>query len=137
MKTKINIKGKPVCFSMGNFLFPDFYMYPPRPIWYPSVSEDLTHIQKVEAYPFPITEPMLQVWNKESRIGQCVALDVSSSQTECSYKYLNMSKDNIVHFDQIDSRMKLFMWVAEMQLRSRVFSLALRGIRKIKRILNR
>lgn len=133
----VNIKGKPVCFSMGNFLFPDFYMYPPRPIWYPSESEDLTNIQKVEAYPFPITEPILQVWNKESRVGQCVALDVSSSKMKCGYRYLNMSKDNIVHFDQIDSRMKLFMWVAEMQLRSRVFSLALRGIRKIKRILNR
>ena len=92
----LELKGKPVCFSMGNFLFPDFYMYPPRPIWYPELGEDLSKIKDVVGYPFPIEEPIRQVWNPISRYGCYVTLTVDREKTISGIGYVHSSDDNIV-----------------------------------------
>lgn len=92
----LELKGKPVCFSMGNFLFPDFYMYPPRPIWYPELCEDLSKIKNVVGYPFPIEEPIRQVWNPISRYGCYVTLTVEKRRTISGIGYVHSSDDNIV-----------------------------------------
>lgn len=128
----IKYKGKPVCFSMGNFLFPDFYMYPPRPIWYPEKDEDLTDIKRVEAYPFPISEPILQVWNKESRVGQVVICHVNRKRIKYSNRFLNLSKENLVDFVDIDSQMRRRIWITKNQLTSKTFTFVLRVVRKIR-----
>ena len=91
----ITIKGKPVCFSMGNFLFPDFYMYPPRPIWYPPKGEDLSGIKDVVAYPFPIEEPIRQVWNRVSRYGSIVSFEIVGKLDIAKSYTVHLSDDNI------------------------------------------
>jgi len=91
----LKYKGKPVCFSMGNFLFPDFYMYPPRPIWYPEKGEDFSNIKDVVGYPFPIEEPIRQVWNSVSRYGTVVELSMGSRKNKVAIRYVHSSEDNI------------------------------------------
>ena len=73
----IKIKGVPVCFSMGNFLFPDFYMQPPRPIWYPDADIDRATIPSVDSYIFPVEKPVLRVWEPLSRYGMSVDVRLS------------------------------------------------------------
>ena len=102
----LELKGKPVCFSMGNFLFPDFYMYPPRPIWYPELSEDLSKIKDVVGYPFPIEEPIRQVWNPISRYGCYVTLTVDRKKTISDIGYVHSSDDNIVSRCDLPHNMK-------------------------------
>lgn len=131
----INIKGKPVCFSMGNFLFPDFYMYPPRPIWYPSKEENLSNIKRVEEYPFPITEPILQVWNKESRVGQVVSCNVTGKRIIIDNKFVNLSIHNVLNFTRLSYAMNRCLWISKMQLKFKTFTFALRVVRKLKRII--
>jgi len=101
----LRYKGKPVCFSMGNFLFPDFYMYPPRPIWYPEPSGDLSSIKDVVGYPFPIVEPIRQVWNSISRYGCYVTLIIDRRKTISDIGYVHLSDDNIVSRCNLPERM--------------------------------
>lgn len=108
----LKYKGKPVCFSMGNFLFPDFYMYPPRPIWYPEPGEDLSTIKDVIGYPFPIEEPIRQVWNSVSRYGAVVELSMGNRKDKVAIRYVHSSKDNIEDLcllpEDIDRQLKKY-----------------------------
>ena len=88
-------KGRPICFSMGNFLFPDFYMFPPRPIWYPDAIDDVKGIKDVVGYPYPIEEPIRQVWNPISRYGMVVNLSFDSNNVKATANYVHSSVDNI------------------------------------------
>jgi len=108
----LKYKGKPVCFSMGNFLFPDFYMYPPRPIWYPEKGEDFSNIKDVVGYPFPIEEPIRQVWNSVSRYGAVVELSMGNRKDKVAIRYVHSSKDNIEDLcllpEDIDRQLKKY-----------------------------
>ena len=97
----VNYRRKPVCFSMGNFLFPDFYMTPPRPIWYPKSIEDIKGIKDVVGYPFPIEEQVRQVWNPISRFGCAVVLDLDGQLIKTSLRYVRLSEDNIESLSEI------------------------------------
>ena len=99
-------RRKPVCFSMGNFLFPDFYMTPPRPIWYPESAEEVKDIKDVVGYPFPIEDPIRQVWNPVSRIGCAVLLNLDRQLTKASLRYVCSSKDNIESLSGISSNIQ-------------------------------
>lgn len=93
----IRIDGVPVCFSMGNFLFPDFYMQPPRPIWYPDAAVDRTAIPKVGSYIFPVEKPALRVWEPLSRY--CMAVDMLLStrhRTSVNPIFTHLSNNNIL-----------------------------------------
>ena len=93
--------GKPVCFSLGNFLFPDFYMYPPRPIWYPDSLDEVQGIEDVVGYPFPIDKPIRQVWNPSSRYGGALGLVLDKSSTNVNLRYVHLSEDNIESFSDL------------------------------------
>lgn len=91
----VHYKGIPICFSLGNFLFPDFYMYPPRPIWYPDSVEDVKDIDDVVGYPFPIEKPIRQVWNSSSRYGCVLGLEFDKGTMNDNLRYVHLSEDNI------------------------------------------
>ena len=129
----LELKGKPVCFSMGNFLFPDFYMYPPRPIWYPELSEDLSRIKEVVGYPFPIEEPIRQVWNPISRYGCYVTLTVENGKAISGIGYVHSSGDNIVSRCDLPCNMEKDL----AKNRSLIKYRSLRFIRRIKNKLQR
>lgn len=93
----IRIEGVPVCFSMGNFLFPDFYMQPPRPIWYPDAAVDRTAIPKVGSYIFPVEKPALRVWEPVSRYGMAVDMLLSTRhRTSVNPIFTHLSNNNIL-----------------------------------------
>ena len=91
----IHYRGKPICFSMGNFLFPDFYMFPPRPIWYPDSIDNDQIIKEVVGYPFPIEEPIRQVWNPVSRYGSVVSLVLEERHLSANLRFVHSSSDNV------------------------------------------
>ena len=124
----LKYKGKPICFSMGNFLFPDFYMRPPRPIWYPTKEEDLASIKDVVGYPFPIEEPIRQVWNPISRYGCMVALEFNGKHCITSIKYVHMSDSNVTSLCELPASMKRSILYARLSIES----LAFRYIRKMR-----
>ena len=92
-----------ICYSMGNFLFPDFYMYPPRPIWYPDSSVDLSQIEDIFTYPYPIEKPQRRVWKKTSRYGCVAHVTIEKECFDVTYKYVKLSQDNVVGLTDLDN----------------------------------
>lgn len=89
----IRYKGKPIAFSMGNFLFPDYYMEPPRPIWYPEKGFDDSKIERKRFYPNKISEPCIQVWRHLSRIGMMVECFISSDSIKASVEFVYCAEE--------------------------------------------
>lgn len=92
----IKYKGKPIVFGMGNFLFPDFYMFPPRPIWYPDKEYDFTKIQRRKGYPDEIQVPSKATWGRLERVGGMVSVVVSKNKLLTKMKFVQMSNKNIL-----------------------------------------
>lgn len=90
-------KGKPIFFSLGNFLFPDFYQQPPCPIWYPDIPEEINNIPSVQRYLSNIIKPVKHVWRHESRIGIIAEIHVSD-KIEVKYKLTYLDKNNRITF---------------------------------------
>lgn len=91
----VKYNGVSIYFSLGNFLFPDFYINVPRPIWYPDKSYDISSIETTYEYPFPVRKPLKRVWKSFSRIGMVVELQCDSAVRSES-KFTVLSKDNII-----------------------------------------
>lgn len=87
--------GKLISFAMGNFLFPDFMMTPPRPMFYPP-KENLQCYRRVINYPKKIDEPTISVWDKNSRIAMNWVYDTGKN-TSAKYFLTVLSSDNILH----------------------------------------
>ncbi|MBE6196709.1 MAG: CapA family protein [Rikenellaceae bacterium] len=108
----IKYKGKPIYFCLANFLFPDYYMHPPRPIWYPDSSYDVKSISKSYCYPDHIDNPTTSVWRNSSRVGMVVEMDVNDT-IKTRYRFVYLSKNNILQFyskcNSILKRLKLYL----------------------------
>jgi poly-gamma-glutamate synthesis protein (capsule biosynthesis protein) len=109
----VRYKSKYICFSMGNFLFPDYYMKPPRPIWYPDSSTDLTVIRDVDDYPESIDAPVRRVWQETSRIGYMLDFEINDKTERLKTKYVRLSADNIVQMHNPDKKIKQRLAVAK------------------------
>lgn len=131
----IKYKHGYICFSMGNFLFPDFYMYPPRPIWYPPKSYDLSGIKDVIGYPFPIEEPVRQVWNPMSRYGCLIEMEITERGMGVCVRYVHLSADNVLNLSSVERRMKFQLWKTGKMINSSAFRFLIRCARKGKRMI--
>ena len=114
-------KKKPICFSMGNFLFPDFYMYPPRPIWYPGSIDETKGIKDVVGYPFPIDEPIRQVWNDISRIGCTIGLSFDDKNVLAYRRFVVSSRDNILSLKEPDKTVLKKLRIAHLFVTNVIF----------------
>lgn len=97
MNPRTKYKGKPIYYSLGNFLFPDFCLQVPRPIDYPETKEDVYSLPIVYNYPKTIEYPVRVVWKQSSRIGVVPVLDFSDKNVvfhTCSF--VELDKDNIL-----------------------------------------
>ena len=95
----IKHNGKYIFFSLGNFLFPDKCMQPPRPVYYPSSLTELKSLKRVWTYPSGITEPVVAVWKGRSRIGMTAEITLNNRKVfEGSYKLVLLDKTNHLHF---------------------------------------
>jgi len=93
---KIKYSGKPVCFGMGNFLFPDFYMYPPRPIWYPDNDIDFSSIQERKGYPDEIEVPSKATWGSLERVGEVVSVGINRNKIKTKLGFVQMTITNFL-----------------------------------------
>jgi poly-gamma-glutamate synthesis protein (capsule biosynthesis protein) len=145
----IKYKGKSIYFGMGNYLFPDFYMYPPRPIWYPNENMDLTNIKREIGYPYPINQPIVSVWNGRSRIGIVSRIELENNKLLANYRFVYLSASNIVKFyDCFNRHLKRFrMWWMGSVIKCSNYELCIRCynsrfniprrlLHKVSRILN-
>ena len=137
MQPLISYKKTPICFSMGNFLFPDFYMYPPRPIWYPDSIEDVKGIKDVEDYPYPIEEPIRQVWNPVSRYGYVVGLSINEEKKDIKLRIVHSSADNVVELAVIDDTMLRSLKKASLMITNDLYCMLVKAKRKVVRVLYR
>lgn len=133
----INYKGKPVCFSMGNFLFPDFYMFPPRPIWYPEENDDLEGVKDVVGYPFPIEEPIRQIWNTASRYGCTITISFEDKEQGTTIQYVHLSTDNVVDLCELTDAMRFQLKKASFLTRTLLIRSIVRYARKARNVFGR
>lgn len=137
MQPLITYKKTPICFSMGNFLFPDFYMYPPRPIWYPNSIEEVKGIKDVVGYPYPIEEPIRQVWNPVSRYGCVVNLSISKEMIDIELRYVHSSVENVEELADIDATILRSLKKATLMITNAPYSMLVKAKRKAARVLHR
>jgi poly-gamma-glutamate synthesis protein (capsule biosynthesis protein) len=90
-------RGKPIFFSLGSFLFPDFYQQPPCPVWYPGPSEDLRDIPVVNRYTCSHRQRVKFVWPQASRIGAIAEVRIGARIT-AGYRLTYLTDDNKVTF---------------------------------------
>lgn len=137
MQPLITYKKTPICFSMGNFLFPDFYMYPPRPIWYPNSIEEVKGIKDVVGYPYPIEEPIKQVWNPVSRYGCVVGLSINKEIIDVELRYVHLSADNVEGLADIDIAMLRSLKKASLMITNTPYKVLVKAKRKMAREFHR
>lgn len=92
---KILYKEKPIYFSMGNFLFPDFCLQVPRPIYYPKTKEEAYSLPIVLNYPKKIDVPTRVVWDTPSRIGYISTISFENRIT-ISDIFCKLSENNVL-----------------------------------------
>lgn len=132
----ISYKGKPICFSMGNFLFPDFYMYPPRPIWYPNSIEEVRDVEDVVGYPFPIEKPIRQVWNPVSRYGLTVSFKTTNGRIKSNKVFVHSTQENVETISKLNSKVSFRLWATTMMLEHKSFYILIQIYRKIREQFN-
>lgn len=126
--------GKPICFSLGNFLFPDFYMYPPRPIWYPDSIDEIGDVEDVVGYPFPIEKPIRQVWNPSSRYGCSMGLQIDENGLGVNLRYVHSSLDNIESLSELPLDVQYQLNKASRVISSTPIRLLIYGRRKVRNL---
>lgn len=126
-----------ICFSMGNFLFPDFYMYPPRPIWYPDSSVDLSSIEDIYNYPYPIEKPQRRVWSPMSRYGCVIDLSIDKTKTDVERLFVYSSNDNVETISNPEKSIMKRINRSTKMLTSAPYRLMVKSEQKVRSILRK
>lgn len=131
----IKYRGGIICFSMGNLLFPDFFMRPPRPIWYPDKREvSALSFEEVQDYPFPINKPVKRVWKDFSRYGEIVNLVVGNARVSMGTLYTHLSKHNILELVSLNNQLTHIIQREKFLLQCRPIHYVVTGMKRVKRL---
>jgi len=114
-------KKRPVFFSLGNFLFPDFFQQPPCPIWYPDPSVDLTSIPSVSEYVCDHRRHVKYVWKHAFRIGLIASLNISD-RIEAAYRLTYLDEQNTIRFLSREKNYRLALSALGLMIRSPLYS---------------
>lgn len=79
-------RGKPFFYSLGNFLFPDYIIGPPRTMHYPKEPIDLSSLP-VMATNKPADKLYFRLWRKYSRIGIIGQIGIKGKAQSCAARY--------------------------------------------------
>lgn len=131
----VTYRKRPVFFSLGNFMFADFYVYPPRPMWYPTDLSEVENISIEEDYIFPVSEPLKMKWRKTSRIGMIASITIIDCKIKNSYKLSFLTDDNIVSFANLTGRIKRSLLIVSILLKYSFYQEG-KYYCKIKKMLN-
>lgn len=127
----VRSNGKPVCYSLGNFIFPDYYMAANRPVCYPA-EEEIDGIPSVLGYPKNPEKKLKSVWRPKNRIGAIFMMTISGKiASELIYTRLS---DNNVSCLYKDKRLERKLEVIGTVLKMPCYGYLLRGLNILSRI---
>ena len=131
----ISISKSPVCFSLGNFIFPDFYMGLNRVACYPN-QEQISCIPKTYRYERHPSSMLLRIWPKENRHGFMYLLTINSKGLK-GHKYLIQSSPNNVIELFKNKHLYLSLCFISMTIKYLPYAVFFKHKSVINRILNR
>ena len=103
-------KGKVIVFGMGNFLFPDRLIVPPRSTYYPETIIDFTSLPVTDRYPY-VDKLTFKKWRAKARLGGMVECTIEDNSVNVREHVVCLSKDNHVGLIKekykYDSQLKL------------------------------
>ncbi len=117
----IHINHKPICFSLGNFAFPDFYIQPTRPIWYPDKEDDLSKIKITYKYPEYTSVYLKRVWKKHGREGMALALTLDGDYIHTDTIETFLTSDNRIVLKSYDLWTKFLLKLLGLCLHSKCY----------------
>lgn len=113
-------KRKPIYYSLGNFLFPDRYLQPPRPIWYPPDNFNDENLPITFGFPY-VTEYTKKIWKPISRIGMIAVISLLPN-IKATYKLTNLSVDNKIDFFKNEKKYKRKLTIIGMFINSSLYN---------------
>ena len=91
----VNYKLGSVAYSLGNFLFPDRLIVPPRSTFYGDHNIDYSKLPTTEGYPY-VKELTYKKWKPLARIGMIVLSELSNNTVISYYKLVQLNDNNVL-----------------------------------------
>ncbi len=117
----INTRRGSVIYSMGNFLFPERLIAPPKVTYYPEEPVDFSVLPITDEYPLVdcVTLKTLPYW---ARVGQIVNSQIDNNNVVSVYRFSYLNKDNCVALldekkgGEAAKKIKLMSWLLRIGL---------------------
>ena len=110
-------KDKAVAFGMGNFLFPDRLICPPRSTFYPSEPLDLSTLPVTDRYPY-VKEVTFKRWRAKARYGMVVVAQIIDKKVCVSNRVTKLLTDNSLVLQDVSYPYQIHLDVAKLMLKS-------------------
>ena len=92
-------RKRPIFYSLGNFAFPDFFMAPPRPMYYPESEKELNDAKISYDYPNIVDSITKRVWLESSRYGMMASVKIENKKLKPSYQLSYLTEGlNVIEF---------------------------------------
>lgn len=105
----VNFKNSSVAYSLGNFLFPDRLINPPRSTYYPVDSIDISSLPITDGYPY-VEEVTYKKWKQLARIGMIVISVFEKERIISTYKLTYEREDGFIAlYDDKTINSKLYL----------------------------
>ena len=89
----VSMQRKAVAFGMGNFLFPDRLIAPPRSTFYPEDSLEISALPVTDRYPY-VETVTFKKWKTKARYGSIVECELDDDGSAVSPYVVQLSSDN-------------------------------------------
>lgn len=100
----VNYRKSSVAYSVGNFLFPNRLLAPPRSTYYSTTSINVADLPSTDEYPY-VEEVTYKKWKPLAMIGMIVNAQLSKKRTMSTYRLTIMSeKGDISSYDDTNIR---------------------------------
>ena len=133
----INSRKGSVVYSMGNFLFPERLIAPPKVTYYPETSIDYLALPVTDKYPL-VDCVTLKTLPFLARVGMIVTSEIKGCSVKSSYVFSYLNKDNCLELlDNIQSKQvqKNINWI-KLLLKWRLYNWLFRGKALIRAVIN-
>ena len=117
----INTRMGSIVYSMGNFLFPERLIAPPKVTYYPEEPIDYTTLPVTDKYPIVdcVTLKTLPYW---ARVGQIVKSQICNNSVISAYRFSYLNKDNCLTLlderksEEANTKLEGLSWLLKMRL---------------------
>lgn len=106
----MKFRGKHIIFSMGNFLFPDRLLAPPRSTYYSEIPINTADLPVTDGYPKHVESITYKIWKKLARYGMIASVELNGQSQFLQTEYNHLTTDNAlekIHFSDVEKYRKL------------------------------